>query len=1113
MDVILVTGLAIAFAGTLAASPEHAPASVPFQQRTSAEPRTLFSLVPAEQTGIAAMNKYDEAFEWGDKFVEFNNGSLGTGIAIGDIDNDGRPDVVVSNKNSPCRLYRNLGDFHFEDVTERAGLMDGQEAGLAEGLLAAFKSGSDSQGQRWNEGVALVDVNNDGFLDIYICRYNAPNLLYINQRDGTFKEEAKARGLAVIDSSVMASFCDYDRDGWLDVLIQTNLLDATSQPKGRPNHLLHNKGDGYFEEVSDLLRPNPEAQGHSCFWWDFDGDGWPDLYIANDFDAPDLLYHNLKGKRFEEISAALLPHTPFSSMGCDVADVDGDGLIDLFVADMEERSHEKDQRTLAPSRYSQKRLAPNYARQISRNALFLPNRSGRVREGAYLAGLAATDWTWSPRFEDFDDDGRVDLFVTTGMNREHHNLDLLARTGDAGSVAEEKTLLKSSAVFHEKNLAFRNNGNMSFTEVGQTWGLDDDGVSFGAATGDLDGDGRMDIVVSNYNRAPSVYRNNNTAGHRIIFSLAGHKSNRFGIGALVKIQTASGTQVSGLWSARGYQSTSEPIVHFGLGAEANVERVEVHWPSGLINTWTNLSADRKYVLEEREETSAEEIESTQFEKVSGLSTVRTESFEQPESKEVYRLAPWRIDANERLTAESLRPIIHDTGSSLESECPELVENPGATVETIAVSSLAPGGDPVIFVGRRSLLGHYPKPAECSLLLKNNGVWRDETERLAPILKTLGNVRAAIWTDVDNDGFQDLIVAPEWDTVHCFHNDGGRALVDVSERLGFDKAGKGWWRSIASGDFNGDGRIDYIVGNVGFNTQYTASEPHPARLYYRPGNTDGKQLIEAYYEGETLFPWRSRNDLVSLFPAIGRRLRSNNAYAKATLQEVLGSGFSSFAHVDATNLGSGVFLSQPDGTYRFAYLPREAQIAPAQAMVVADFNGDGCADVYIAQNSREPKSPPWDGGVGQLLLGDPSGGFSVASPHGSGLVVGGAATGVAVFDANNDGWADLAVAQANDAPVVFQNRGLPGRSSFAVNISQSGRIENYAGARIEVEGLQGRRQIAEVCSHPGGMVRNQPAFFFGRSIGESVTVAIRWPDGHKTVYHVPATTQVLAVAKN
>ncbi|HYP16182.1 MAG TPA: VCBS repeat-containing protein, partial [Opitutus sp.] len=277
----------------------------------------MFANLSPSETGIVAENRYDDPRIWTERYHEFSVGAIGTGVAIGDYDEDGRTDVFVVSKDGSCRLFRNLGGWKFQDVTDTAGVADRGPAA-----------------REWKQGAAFADVNNDGRLDLYVCRFDAPNLLYISQGDGTFKEEAASRGLALKDASGMGAFCDYDRDGWLDVYVQTSLLDAQTAPRGQRDRLFRNRGDGTFVEVSEQAGIAGESQGHSAVWWDYDDDGWPDLYVANDFSVPDRLYRNNGDGAFTDVIDAAVPIMPQHSMGSDFGDFNNDGLVDYMVADM-----------------------------------------------------------------------------------------------------------------------------------------------------------------------------------------------------------------------------------------------------------------------------------------------------------------------------------------------------------------------------------------------------------------------------------------------------------------------------------------------------------------------------------------------------------------------------------------------------------------------------------------------------------------------------------------------------------------------------------------------------------------------------------------------------------
>jgi hypothetical protein len=1054
----------------------------------------MFSELPPELTGIVTQNLYADPRMKGDLFEEFQTGSIGTGIAIGDYDNDGRPDLFVVSKTESCRLFRNLGDWKFEDVTEKAGVGDKGAAALV-----------------WKQGATFADVNNDGLLDIYVCRFNAPNLLYINQGDGTFREMAHAYRLDIVDSSVMAAFCDYDRDGWLDLYLVTNLLDHVAHPEGQRGRLLHNNRDGTFTEVTDRAGIRGEGQGHSATWWDFDNDGWPDLYVGHDYGVPDQLYRNNRDGTFTDVLDQVLPHTSFSTMGSDLGDVDNDGRIDFFASDMAATTHATDQRFLADARAKSSEPADNdpSAPKYHRNALLLNTGRNRCLEAATLAGIAATDWTWSVRFEDLDNDGRLDLFATNGFPWSP-GVDLIRRLMRADSQADRIRIMYESPVQSEAKFAFRNLGNLQFEDVSASWGLGKKGVSFGAAFADFNGDGNLSLVYSNYQDGVTVLRNDCDTGHRAIVELRGTLSNRFGIGSTIRLESASGVQVRPLVLARGYLSSSEPVAHFGLGEDTLIHLLTVHWPSGHVQGFENLSVDRRFTITEPSGPVPVFKEpgppAGQFEEVGQAFGLALRSREDPvDETNAQRLIPLRL--NRRGPALAVGPlraggrdavvlggttldplrilqqrapgifssselpppaagaspddgplllfdadldgntdlVVTVGGNTLpaldpgyqprlllgdgrggfrpapEGALPPLTINAGA----VAAADFTRSGRLGLFIGGRVLPGQYPLPPRSALLLNRGGTFEDVTDVLAPGLREVGMVTSAQWSDVDLDGWPDLLLTLEWGHVKYFHNGQGKGFEDWTEKAGFAAAGTGWWTSIASADFNGDGRPDFVVGNLGLNTQYRADPGHPALLFSGDFRGDGSsQLVEAYYEGDKIYPWRTRRDLGAAIPSILKRFPTNESYGRATLGEILGedalAGARRFA---ATELRSGVFLSQPDGTHRFEPLPWLAQISPVQGIVAGDFDGDGCADIVAVQNSYAPipAVSRFDGGLGVLLRGNGHGHFEPVPPAESGLVVPGDAKGVVALDLEGDGRKDLLVARNNDTALAFRNR--------------------------------------------------------------------------------------------
>ncbi len=1172
----------------LAADPAGGITARPLAPHPFPRGRTLFVQLSPDDTGVRTTNRYDDPRMKGDLYQEFETSSIGTGVAIGDYDGDGRPDIFVVSKTESCRLFRNLGNFKFEDVTEKAGLLQtGAEARI------------------WKQGATFVDLNNNGRLDIYVCRYGAPNLLYINQGDGTFKEEAHAYGLDINDSSVMAAFCDYDRDGRLDCYIATNILNIATHPNGQRGYLLHQNPDGTFANVTDRAGITGETQSHSATWWDYDNDGWPDLYVANDYGKPDKLYHNNRDGTFTDTLDRVAPHTSFSSMGADLGDVNNDGLIDFLVADMAATNHVTDQHMIADARgRTEESDFTSAAPKYHRSALLLNTGTGRCLEAAILANVAATDWTWSPRFEDLDNDGRLDLFITNGFPRDP-GVDVVNRMMKAESPAERVRIMYESPPQSEMHLALRNRGDLRFEDVSAAWGLNQKGVSFGAAFGDLAGDGNLDLVYSNYKDGVTLLRNDCDTGHRIIVDLRGTVSNRFGVGAIVKIESALGLQVRQLVLARGYMSSSEPMLHFGLGADTLIRRMVVTWPSGHVQVFENLPVDQRFTVTEPSmppppfPTGPAAPPAGQFAEVGGAAGLAVASRDEAVDEiSVQRMLPIRLNrrgpalavgdidgsGHESIivggtTLDPLRILQGAAGGTFTGAdtsafappagTPTVDDGPVLLFDAQGKGNLdllvtkggnsMPDGDPAyqpllyfndghgsfrpapddalpalpisvgavaaadfthegrlgLFIGARLVPGQYPLAPRSALLANRGGKFEDVTDQLAPALRQVGLVTSALWTDVDGDGWPDLLVALEWGPVRYFHNKQGKGFEDWTEKAGFAAAGAGWWTSIAAADFNGDGRPDYVVGNLGLNTQYHSDPQHPAVLFSGDFKGDGStQLVEGYYEGDRLYPWRSQRDMVAAFPALRKRFPTTDSYAPATLAEVFGSDkLSAAQRFAATEFRSGVFLSQPDGTYRFEPLPRLAQISPLQGIAAGDFDGDGHADIYAVQNSFAPIPAVgrFDGGLSQLLRGDGHGRFFPVPVAESGLSVPGDAKALVVLDLGADGWPGFLVSRNNSSTLAFHNGGVAGHRSARLRLLGPAGNPTAVGARVTVVLADGTTETSEVYAGSGYYSQSSQAVFCGYpEANPPRTIRVRWPLGQTTEQAFPPNASVVSL---
>lgn len=614
-------------------SPDAIAADVPaVTRRLSIKPLPLrdgadgprFESLPVEQTGLNFCHNWTPPP--GYQLKIYQESLPGGSVCIGDYDGDGLPDVFLTQPQVGSSLYRNLGGMRFQDVT------DSTVGRIEDGLGACF-----------------ADIDNDGDLDLFVCRDEKPNQCFINNGDGSFTERGQQMGLGYSGASIMMYFADYDCDGDLDGYLVTNVVrppskldDPPRRPDGKPvipdseleyrdsirrkdgtyrvisaaqyDHLFRNDGNGTFTEVSDEAGITGNYFGLAASWWDYNRDGWPDIYVANDFFSPDQLYRNNKDGTFTDVAPEVIPHTPWYSMGCDSADINNDGWLDLMGSDMSGSSHYLQKASMGNMADNNWFLDFPVPRQYMRNAMYVNTGTGRFMETAHMSGLANTDWTWSLKFGDLDEDGWTDLYVTNGVYRDWTNSDLRGQSNAAKTTAERMELWLNSEQKKDENFAFRNLGDCRFEPVGQEWGLGVKRVSSGAAFADLDGDGDLDIVVNNAKEVASVYRNNTSDSHRVVIRLKGTKSNKHGIGATVSLTTAdedgtTQTQTRFLNLAQGYMSCNEPMVHFGLGAAGSGDRqqkgprikeLKIQWPSGTHQVFTDLAVDNCYEVTEPE---------------------------------------------------------------------------------------------------------------------------------------------------------------------------------------------------------------------------------------------------------------------------------------------------------------------------------------------------------------------------------------------------------------------------------------------------------------------------------------------------------------------------------
>jgi hypothetical protein len=1094
---VVLLALGLPAAGAPAAEFAAAPLVARSTAPAGAKPFTV--LAPAD-TGVTVNNVYSDPRMWGDRFREFTLGALETGIAVADFDRDGRPDIYAVSKNGPCALYLQRGSFTFENVAAAAGV----------------EAATETNGKA---GAAVVDINQDGWPDLYLCRYDAPNLLFVNNGTGagaplSFTERAAEYGLAIKDASVHASFADYDRDGDLDAYLVTNILDFSKSPQGRRDYLLRNDA-GKFTDASKAAGIWGLTQGHAALWFDANGDTWPDLYVANDFETPDRFYLNLGDGTFKDVVDERLPHVTYFSMSADAGDINNDGLVDFVVTDMRDRTHAgymAGMEEIGRGLWEMERVT-ELIPQYMWNAVYLNSGHDRFLESAHLFGMEATGWTWAARFADLDCDGRLDAFFTSGMLRNFVDADIVDRQNRAPTLTARAAVWKNAAERREPALAYRNLGDLRFEDVSTAWGLDRTGIAFGCAVADLDGDGDPDLVYASCNEPPVVVRNDTASGHRLAVRLAGRAPNLDAIGAELRLETAAGVQVRQLFTERGIVASEPAVALFGLGADTAVKSLTIRWPRGQVQVLKDLPADQLLTIAEPPLAPEAKLPPAQFHAPAREGALFVETAAERGLKHVCALRPFDEFTRQRLLPRRLNglgpalasadvdgdgradlfvsgssgqagalflaqadgtftaaaaqpwaaaaeaddldavfadvdadgdqdlvvaaggiaraegdPLLNDRlylndGRGTFTAAPEgVLPTDGTSTGAIARGDIDGDGRVDLFIGGRVVPGKYPATPRSFLYRNTGGKFVDATDELAPGLRAIGMVTAAEFADVDGDKRADLVLALEWGPVAVWRNT-GRGFEDITAAAGL-AARTGWWSALTLADVDGDGRTDIVAGNAGLNTKYDAAPGAPTVLFAGVFDDSGKeQLVEARTIDGRLVPVRGRSKLAYAFPWLPKKFTTYAAFGAATVEEIFGAErLAGVRRLEATELASGVFLNRANGSggvrFEFQALPRFAQLAPINAIVARDLDGDGALDLLCVGNhfGPEPSTGRFDGGLGAFLRGDGRGGFTAVPPAQSGLLVPGDARAAALVPLEG-GRLGIAVARC-DGPVLL-----------------------------------------------------------------------------------------------
>ena len=750
----------------------------------------LFELLSPEATGVTFANTLPEKADFNIlNYLYYYNGG---GVAVGDIDGDGLPDLYFTSNLGPNKLYRNRGNYTFEDITGKAGVADPDA---------------------WKTGVTMADVNGDGKVDIYVSGadylgLHGRNVLYINNGDGTFTDRAKEYGLDHVGYNTQALFFDYDGDGDIDMYLLDHSTHAqramASQAQGsatspRTGDRLFRNDGGHFTDVTDAagLHDGIDGYGLGVVASDFNNDGCPDIYVTNDFQGNDYLYINNCNGTFTESIAKATGHTSRFSMGVDAADFNNDGRTDIISLDMQPEREDilKTSANAESFNIYNLRLEAGYQPQYARNALQLNRGKGRFSEIGYLSGVFATDWSWSALFADLDNDGKKDLFVTNGIFRRPNDMDYISFVGnEAVQATLHDTITNANLGLLQKmpqiplvKYAFRNDGNLKFTNMAEAWGLAQPGFSNGAAYVDLNNSGNLDLVVNNINAPASIYRSHAreiNRNHYLTVQLRGSRANTAGIGARVEITQKGEKQVVEQMPTRGFLSSVDPRLHFGLGSSSRIDTLTVIWPNHRFQTLTNVQGDTILTLVQKDASQMYQ-------------------YSAPASA-----PPMFAD----VTAKTGVDFKHEEDTfydySREPLMPHLLSTEGPR---LAVADVNGDGLDDFYVG-----GAKWQPGKL-FIQQHDGTFRASAQP-AFEADSLSEDIGASFFDANGDGRQDLLVVSggnefwgEQDALRprLYLNDGHGNFKRARDALPniFENGS-----CVAVGDFNGDGRPDLFIGS-------------------------------------------------------------------------------------------------------------------------------------------------------------------------------------------------------------------------------------------------------------------------------------------------------------
>ncbi|MFN4284930.1 MAG: FG-GAP-like repeat-containing protein [Lacibacter sp.] len=1070
----------------------------------------LFEQIPASKSGITFNNQIVENEML--NMINYQYLYNGGGVGIGDFNNDGLPDIYFTASLQSNKLYLNRGNLRFEDVTEQAGV---------------------TGEKKWCRGVAVVDINNDGLLDMYVsaAAWQNPELkkdiLYVNQGVDAatgiprFREMAKEYGLVDTVSTHMAAFFDYDNDGDLDLYLVVNDLNQEFPSTFRK---IRNDGSGFTNDIlyrcdwsEELQHPvykdvsreagiTWEGNGLGVVILDINNDGWKDIYVSNDYLSGNLLYINNRNGTFTNRNNEYFQKGSLNAMGNDAADINNDGLVDIVEMDMMPEDNYRQKMMMNPVDYNWYVYSQQFGfpYQTVRNTLQL-NRGPRVLENdslgapffseiAFYAGMPFTDWSWAALLVDADNDGYRDLMTTNGLPKDVTDLDFIAYRDQNLLPGIQEALLKLPAV-HISNYIFRNNGNCTFSNKTSDWGWNFPTYSAGIAYADFDGDGDMDVVINNTNMPATLLENKARQqpkpANYLQLRFRGDTLNMNGLGTTVTLHYGSRVQTAELTPYRGYMSSVEPLLHFGLDTVQQIDSIVIIWPNSLREVVSGVPVNQTLLLSRSSTATPYRYEQparaqntwfTNRTTASGLLFAHNEEdyvdFHQQRQQPFKYSSEGPVLAVADVDADGLEDVVvggsapypamvfrqqkngrfqpavigggtpqaADDGALCLFDAdgdgyPDLYVGRGgnqhpkghiayrdvlyrndgkgnfiadttalpplfANTSVVKAADVDGDGDLDVFVGARMIPGEYPRPADGYLLRNDsrNGTLRFTlvTEEWAPELKQLGMITDAVWTDLNGDRQPDLVITGEWMGIRFFQNNNGK----LKAVAGGTENATGWYTRLAAADLDGDGDTDFVVGNFGTNGFYKGTPAEPVTVYANDydGNNRWNALLSIWqptvlHGPRKEVPVAGRDQLAEEMPIIKKQFANYQPYAKADMQTVLANFNRQNEIVRKAVQFHSVWLENK-GNFRFELhaLPAPAQWSPVYGIATGDFNSDGKTDIVLSGNQYDmhPLIGRYDAGCGLLLAGVGKGVFEPVPLQQSGIFIPGNARGLATL---------------------------------------------------------------------------------------------------------------------